>query len=84
MRILVNFNIADDVLQARVKDSQRSTNIFRRSTLNFKQVLDRQNAESLKEDIMDPDENEADYVFNIHVNEEANAIIQKIIAIAHN
>lgn len=84
VRILVNFNIADDVLQARVIDSQRSTKIFRRSTLSFKQVLDKQNAESLKEDIMDPDENEADYVFNVHVNEEANAIIQKIIAIAQN
>ena len=53
VRILVNFDIPDDVLQARVTQSERSTNIFRGAYSNFEEVLIRQQAESLNEDIVD-------------------------------
>ena len=48
VRILVHFDIADDVLQERVIQSQRSTNIFRCAFTNFEEVLLKQQAESFK------------------------------------
>ena len=80
IRILVYFDIPDDVLKARVIQSQRSTNIFRGAYSNFEEVLARQQAE--KEDIVNPSEDEADYLFVIKDNDEVNVVIQKIIQIA--
>jgi tRNA uridine 5-carbamoylmethylation protein Kti12 len=82
VRILVHFDIADDVLQERVIQSQRSTNIFRGAYTNFEEVLFKQQAESLKADIVDPIEGEADHLFVIKDNEEVNSVIQKIVHIA--
>lgn len=82
--ILVHFDIPDDVLQERVSQSQRSTNIFRGTYTNFEEVLVRQQAESIKEDIVDPIEGEADHLFVIKDNEEVNSVIQKIVHIAEN
>ncbi|MBN8204190.1 ATP-binding protein [Bacillus sp. NTK034] len=78
IRILVHFDIPDEVLQERVIQSQRSTNIFRGAYSNFEEVLVRQQAESLKEDVVDPIEGEADHLFVIKDNEEVNEVIQKI------
>lgn len=41
VRILVHFDIPDEILYDRVIHSQRSTNIFRGPYSNFKEVLDR-------------------------------------------
>ncbi|WP_103577522.1 ATP-binding protein, partial [Bacillus thuringiensis] len=65
VRILVHFDIPDDVLYERVARSTRSTNIFRGGYSSFKEVLDRQQTESLHDDVVDPVENEADYLFVI-------------------
>lgn len=81
IRILVHFDIPDHVLQARVIQSQRSTNIFRSAT-NYEEVLTRQQADSLKEDVTDPVEGEADHLFVIKDNEEVDSIIQRIVHIA--
>ncbi|MGE8207020.1 AAA family ATPase [Heyndrickxia sp. NPDC080065] len=81
VRILVHFDIPDANLRERVIRSQRSTNIFRGPYTNFEEVLARQQAESLKEDVVDPIEGEADYLFVIKDNEETNSVIQKIIHI---
>lgn len=81
IRILVHFDIPDQVLQARVGQSQRSTNILRVAA-NFEEVLIRQQADSLKEDVADPIEGEADYLFVIKNNEEIQSIIQRIVYIA--
>lgn len=81
VRILVNFNIADEILLNRVKQSQRSTNIFRGSYSNFEQVLIRQQKESLHEDIVEPSIDEAEYLFVIENNEEVDSVIQQIIQI---
>jgi tRNA uridine 5-carbamoylmethylation protein Kti12 len=80
-RILVQFNIPDDVLQARVTQSGRSTKIFR-SASSFEEVLTRQQADSHKEDVLDPVEGEADHLFVIKDNEDANSIIQRIVQIS--
>lgn len=69
------------MLQARVRQSQRSTNILRVAA-NFEEVLIRQQADSLKEDVADPIEGEADYLFVIKKNEEIQSIIQRIVYIA--
>ncbi|PGC25701.1 CRISPR-associated protein Cas2 [Bacillus wiedmannii] len=82
VRILVHFDIPDDVLYERVARSTRSTNIFRGSYSSFKEVLNRQQAESLHEDVVDPIENEADYLFVIRNSKDVNSIIEEIIHLA--
>lgn len=47
-------------------------------------MLVRQQSESLKEDVVDPIEGEADHLFVIKDNEEVNEVIQKIVQIAEN
>jgi adenylate kinase family enzyme len=81
IRILVHFDVPDQVLLNRVTQSQRSKNIFR-SASNFEEVLIRQQADSLKEDISDPEEGEADHLFVIKENEEVDSVVQKIVQIA--
>lgn len=83
IRILVHFDIPEAVLQTRVKQSNRSTNIFRYAS-NFQEVLHRQQADSLKDDITDPTEDEADHLFVLKKNEEAGDVIQRIIRIAES
>ncbi|HFJ9508132.1 MULTISPECIES: ATP-binding protein [Bacillus cereus group] len=82
VRILVHFEIPDDVLYERVARSTRSTNIFRGSYSSFKEVLNRQQAESLHEDVIDPIENEADYLFVIRNNKDVNFTIEEIVHLA--
>ncbi|MBP0725380.1 AAA family ATPase [Bacillus sp. RG28] len=83
VRILVHFDIPDDVLQERVAQSQRSTKIFR-SASNFEEVLVRQQGESFKEDVVNPIEGEADHLFVIKDSEEVNSVVQKIVHIAES
>ncbi|MGR5986464.1 MULTISPECIES: AAA family ATPase [unclassified Bacillus (in: firmicutes)] len=82
VRILVHFDIPDEVLYERVARSTRSTNIFRGSYSSFKEVLDRQHAESLHEDVVDPIENEADYLFVIRNSKDVNPTIEEIVHLA--
>ncbi|KKZ99353.1 hypothetical protein B4147_3937 [Bacillus wiedmannii] len=82
VRILVHFDVPDDVLYERVARSTRSTNIFRGSYSSFKEVLNRQQAESLHKDVVDPIENEADYLFVIRNSKDVNSIIEEIIHLA--
>lgn len=82
VRILVHFDIPDEVLHERVIDTQRSTNIFRGAYSNFEDVLLRQNAESQLENFVDPEDGEADYLFIIKDNEDVASIIKRIIHIS--
>ncbi|PGD52652.1 CRISPR-associated protein Cas2 [Bacillus toyonensis] len=82
VRILVHFDIPDNVLYERVARSTRSTNIFRGGYSSFKEVLERQQTESLHDDVVDPIENEADYLFVIHDNKDVNTTIEEIVHIA--
>ena len=79
VRILVHFDIPDDVLYERVARSTRSTNIFRGDYSNFKEVLDRQQSESIHEDVVDPIENEADYLFVIRNSKDVKSAIKEIV-----
>ena len=81
IRILVHFDIPNLILQRRVEKSQRSTKIFR-SASNFQEVLTRQQKDSLKEDIADPIEDEADYLFVINDNKEVDSVMKEIVQIA--
>ena len=63
-------------------EAHRSTNIFRGSYSSFKEVLNRQQAESLHEDVVDPIENEADYLFVIRNNKDVNFTIEEIVHLA--
>ncbi|MEI4827865.1 AAA family ATPase [Bacillus sp. FJAT-53711] len=82
VRILVHFDIPDDVLHERVTQSGRSTNIFRGAYSNFEEVLVRQQVESLKEDVTDPVECEADHLFVIKDNEKVDSVIKEVVHIA--
>ncbi|RPJ94131.1 ATP-binding protein [Rummeliibacillus sp. TYF005] len=82
IRILVNFDIPDEVLLNRVKQSQRSTNIFRGSYSSFEEVLIRQQHESSNEDVIEPTIDEAEYLFVIKDNKDVESVIQKIVYIA--
>ncbi|MFB3167690.1 AAA family ATPase [Neobacillus sp. 179-C4.2 HS] len=82
VRILVHFDIPDDVLQKRVRKSQRNTNIFRGAFTNFEEVLVRQQTESLRGDVVDPIEGEADHLFVIKHNEDVNSVIKRIVYIS--
>ncbi|PEP11080.1 CRISPR-associated protein Cas2 [Bacillus wiedmannii] len=82
VRILVHFDIPDDILYERVARSTRSTNIFRGSYSSFKEVLDRQQSESLYQDVVDPIENEADYLFVIRNRKDVNSTIEEIVHLA--
>ncbi|MCG3417802.1 AAA family ATPase [Oceanobacillus jordanicus] len=82
VRILVHFDIPDDVLMERIFHSKRSTNIFRGAFTNFEEVLLRQQAESQLEDIVDPKEEEADYLFVMKHTEEVDSVIKRIVQIS--
>ncbi|WP_188205593.1 ATP-binding protein [Alkalibacillus aidingensis] len=77
VRILVHFDLPDEVLLERVSHSQRSTNIFR-SASSFEEVLQRQEADSLKEDVKDPVEGEADHLFVIKDSTEVDSVVNEI------
>ncbi|WP_041964236.1 AAA family ATPase [Mesobacillus selenatarsenatis] len=82
IQIMIHFDIPYDVLQGRVTESQRSTNIFRGAYSNFAEVLEKQQTDSLKEDVIDPVEGEADYLFVIKDNADAETVILEILQIA--
>ena len=77
-RILVHFDLPEQVLEERVTNSQRSRDIFRGAS-TFEQVLVRQNAD---EDVADPVEGEADHLFVLTDSEEVDSVIERIVTIA--
>ncbi|WP_430787440.1 AAA family ATPase [Virgibacillus flavescens] len=78
IRILVHFDIPYTVLQNRVTQSQRSTNIFRNASLNFEEVLVRQESDVVSA----PTRDEADHLCVINNNEEVDTVMQRIVDIA--
>ena len=71
--VLVYFDLSNDLLKERVKQSQRSRAIFR-SASNFSEVLEKQ--ENMIE--VEPTKNEANYLFEIKDPSETFKIIQQI------
>ena len=80
--ILIHFDLPEQVLRERVTNSSRNTNIFRSSS-TFEEVLSKQLAVSHKGDIVDPTEDEADYLFKIKNSEDAQLVIKKILNITN-
>lgn len=74
MRVIVHFDIRDDVLLERVRNSERTTNIFRGPYVSFEEVLKRQQAEAAE----DPLPEETDYLFEI-MGDEYEAVISEIV-----
>ncbi|TFD99468.1 AAA family ATPase [Jeotgalibacillus salarius] len=83
IRILVHFDLSDHTLYERVQHSTRSTNVFRERHTTFEDVLKRQQAESDRPDIADPEEDEADYLFVIKDPDEVDHVIKKIVRMAN-
>ncbi|MDW0115634.1 AAA family ATPase [Sporosarcina thermotolerans] len=82
VRILVHFDIPDEILFERIANSQRSTNIFRGNYTTFKEVLLRQQKESQLEDVVDPEEGEADFLFVIKDSDEVGSVIKEIVGLS--
>ncbi|WP_079480324.1 AAA family ATPase [Halobacillus salinus] len=82
VRIIVHFDIPDDILKERVLESQRSTGIFRGEFTSFEEVLTRQQSESESKEVVDPVVGEADYLFVISQNDELESVIKQIIHIS--
>ncbi|MBM6618004.1 AAA family ATPase [Bacillus suaedaesalsae] len=78
-RILVHFDIPDAVLEGRVKESRRSTTIFR-SVTTFENVLIRQQEDKVD----DPVEGEADHLFVIKNDQEMSFVIQEIMKLSNS
>ncbi|RJE86281.1 ATP-binding protein [Paenibacillus sp. 1011MAR3C5] len=79
--ILVHFDLADDIIQARVANSTRSTAIFR-SASSFEEVLLRQQAESVNDADHTPQADEANYLFVVKEPYDVQSVIQRIVAIS--
>ncbi|WP_235615963.1 AAA family ATPase [Brevibacillus reuszeri] len=79
--IVVTFDIPDHILQIRIANSRRSTNIFRTAS-NFEEVLERQQADSHNGDVLAPIEGEANHLFVIKDSSEVRSVIQEIANIA--
>ena len=76
--VLINFDLPDEVLAARVAATTRSTDVLR-SASSFAEVLARQRAESGKGDIIPPEAGEADFVFRLEDNREVPPVIDRIL-----
>lgn len=83
-RILVHFDIPDDILEDRIAVSQRSKDIFRGNYSSFMEVLHKQQEDSLKEDVVNPTKNEADFLYVIKDSKDTPTVIQEILHIAEN
>ena len=75
---LVNFDLPDEVLTARVANTTRSTDVLR-SASSFAEVLARQGAESGKGDVIPPEASEADFVFRLEDSQEVPSFINQIL-----
>lgn len=79
--ILVNFDMADEVLKTRIDQAGRDTSILR-TVSSFKDVLKRQQAESVDNPGVTPTPDEADYLFHVANEQQAEAAISEIREIA--
>ncbi|MCW1928647.1 AAA family ATPase [Bhargavaea beijingensis] len=76
--VLVFFNIPEDHLRIRIRESGRSTKIFRVS-LTFDELLDRQKAAF---PVAAPAEDEADHLFTVRLPDDAESVIHRIAGLA--
>ncbi len=81
-RILVHFDIPDEILEERIALSRRSKDIFRGNYSSFMDVLHTQREDSLKEDIFNPTKEEADFLYVIKESKDTQTVIQEILRIA--
>ncbi|WP_434399852.1 ATP-binding protein [Planococcus sp. 11815] len=79
--ILVNFDMADEVLKTRIDQAGRDTSVLR-TVSSFKDVLVRQQAESVDNPGVTPTPDEADYLFSVTNEQQAEAAISEIREIA--
>lgn len=81
-RVLVHFDISEEILRKRVNETERSTDIFRGAYQTFVEVLNRQEEESFSEDVREPNEEEADHLFKLTDNDEMDVVIEQIVQIS--
>ncbi|MEY8749263.1 ATP-binding protein [Alkalicoccobacillus gibsonii] len=77
VRILVHFDLDDQILEQRIARSHRKTTIFRGPFTSFEEVLKKQQAESADYPVRE----EADYLFVIKTDQEVSDVINNIVQI---
>ncbi|GGD25787.1 ATP-binding protein [Pontibacillus salipaludis] len=78
--ILVYFNLPKQVLEERIEQTNRSTDIFRVAT-TFEEVLERQSVNE-QEDLLPPTQSETDHLFVINGAKDTHTVISDICNIA--
>lgn len=79
--ILVNFDMADELLETRIDQSRRDTSILR-TVSSFHDILKRQQAESIDNPGVTPTPDEADFLIHVANEQQVEAAISDIIIIA--
>lgn len=79
--ILVNFDVADEVLEARIDQAGRDTSILR-TVSSFYDVLERQRAESFENPGVTPAPGEADHLVTVATEQQVETAISKICELA--
>lgn len=79
--ILVNFDMADELLETRIDQSGRDTSILR-TVSSFQDVLKRQQAESIDNPGVTPTPDEADFLIHVANEQQVEDAISDIIIIA--
>lgn len=77
-RVIVYFNLPNELLEERIAHTQRSHAIFRNAS-NFQEVLERQANRAE----LGPTEEEADYLFEIRDPEDVKPVMRQIEEIAN-
>lgn len=72
IRIFVYFHLSDDILYERIQASTRNTNIFRKESMTFEQVLLRQGH------LEPPTVDEVDFIFDINESTDQISVIESI------
>lgn len=81
-RILVYFEIPEEVIIARIKESSRNISSFRSDCSTFEEVLALQKEASAQQNEEYPQIDEADYIFIINDNQNQDAVIEEILQIS--
>jgi len=78
IRIIVHFDIPYKILLNRVRNSKRSTIIFRTAS-SFEEVLLKQKLANQLSKTPNPTKDEADYLFLIKNNDDVDSVIEEIL-----
>lgn len=84
IRIIVHFDIEEKILFERIQNTNRTTTIFRDSSMSFDQLLTLQHHETKEQGFDTPTkaEAEAEHIFTLQSKDDEKLIIHEIVQLA--